>query len=137
MATIQDVGRIASGLPEVTEGERHGNLTWFVRGRAFAWERPYSKADVKRFGDVAPPDGPIVAVCVEDLVDKEAVLAESSDAIFTISHFDGYAAVLIQLNRVKKNDLKQAVIGAWLSCAPAQLAEEYVERRGVRRKKKA
>ena len=54
-------------LPEVTEGQRHGNRTWFVGGKAFAWERPFSKADIRRFGDVTPPDGQILAVSVADL----------------------------------------------------------------------
>ena len=57
MATLDDVARIASELPEVTESERHGNRTWFVRGKAFAWDRPFSKADIRRFGDQTPPEG--------------------------------------------------------------------------------
>ena len=47
-----------------------------------------------------PPAGPILAVSVEDLAEKEAVLAAQPKAFFTISHFDGYAAVLIQLRSV-------------------------------------
>ena len=84
MATLDDVARMASELPEATEGERHGNRTWFVRGKAFAWDRPFSKADIRRFGDQTPPDGPILAVRVEDLAEKEAVLAANPDAFFTI-----------------------------------------------------
>jgi hypothetical protein len=48
MATIDDVARMVMALPEVTEGERHGNLTWYISGKAFAWDRPFSKADIKR-----------------------------------------------------------------------------------------
>src|SRR5262245_49651619 len=55
---LDEVARLASGLPEVTEGERHGHLTWSVAGKAFAWERPFSKADIRRYGDAQPPDGP-------------------------------------------------------------------------------
>jgi len=74
MVSVEEVAELAMALPEVTVGERFGNRTWFVDGKAFAWERPFSKADIKRFGDETPPEGPILAVSVEDLGEKEAVL---------------------------------------------------------------
>ncbi len=127
MATLDDVTRLACELPEVTEGERHGNRTWFVAGKAFAWDRPFSKADIRRFGDGSPPEGPILAVRVVDLDDKEAVLAAQPRGFFTIPHFDGYAAVLIQLKTVSQRDLQEAIVDAWLASAPPRLANEYRE----------
>ena len=129
MASFDDVARMASELPEAIEGERHGNRTWFVRGKAFAWDRPFSKADIRRFGNQTPPDGPILAVRVEDLAEKEAVLAANPDAFFTIPHFDGYSAVLIQLPEVSAKALRDAITDAWLACAPPALSVELTRDR--------
>jgi hypothetical protein len=128
MATVEDAARMAMDLPEVTVGERHGNRTWFVAGKAFAWERPFSKADIRRFGEQAPPDGPILAVRVADLGEKEAVLAANTGAFFTIPHFDGYAAVLIQLRKASAKALREVITDGWLATAPPKLADRYLHR---------
>ena len=124
---MDDAARMALALPGASEGARHGNRTWFVAGKAFAWERPFSKADLRRFGDATPPAGPIFAVRVEDLGEKEAVLAANPKAFFTIPHFDGYAAVLIQLKKATKRPVREALTDGWLACAPPRLVEQFLE----------
>jgi hypothetical protein len=126
MVSLDEAARMALDLPEVAEGERHGHRTWSVAGKVFAWERGFSKADIRRFGDASPPDGPILAVRVADLGEKEAVLAANPTAFFTIPHFDGYSAVLIQLKAVTKRALREALVDGWLACAPPRLADEYM-----------
>ncbi len=130
MVEVDDVARMALDLAEVAEGERHGHRTWSVAGKTFAWERPFSKADVRRFLPAIPPDGPILAVRVADLGEKEAVLEARIKGFFTIPHFDGYAAVLVHLKVVGKRDLRDALLDGWLACAPPRLTEEYIAREG-------
>lgn len=128
MVSLDDVARIALKLPEVVEGLRHGNRTWLVDGRGFAWHRPFSKADIKRFGTEAPPEGPILATRVDDLVEKEAVLAAHPGVFFTIPHFENYAAVLIRLPAASTGVVRDAVLDGWLACAPPRLTQAYLRR---------
>ena len=128
MATFDDVTRITSDLPDVELGVRYGTGTWKVGTAVFAWVRPFSKADIKRFAGATPPPGPILAVSVADLDDKQAVLSEGHPGVFTIAHFDGYPAVLIALDAVELDVVANLVVDAWMTCAPRQKVDEYLAR---------
>jgi hypothetical protein len=129
MATVEDVAALAAALPQVVEGEdKFGHRNWAVDGTGFAWLRAFSKADIKRYGSETPPAGPILAVRVADLAEKEAILAAGTPGFFTIPHFNGFKAYLIQLDVVSTADLAEATRDAWLSQAPSPLATEYLGR---------
>jgi hypothetical protein len=52
-------------------------------------------------------------------------LLANPDAFFTISHFDGYSAVLIQLPKVSARALRDAGTDGWLACAPPALVRRF------------
>jgi hypothetical protein len=126
MATWEDVRRIALALPETSERLSRDLASWRVRDKGFVWERPLRPADVRALGDRAPR-GPILGARVEHLVAKEALLADDPDVFFTTPHFDGYPAVLVQLDRITVEDLEEVIVEAWLARAPKRLAQEYID----------
>ena len=126
MATWDDVERFALALPETDadvffEGWRQ----WRVKGKNFAWERPLRPSDLRVLGDSAPV-GEILGVRVADLDVKEQVLAESTDAVFTIPHFDGYAAVLVLLDEVELDELEELITESWCTRAPKRVLAAYL-----------
>lgn len=129
MADLEDVERLVAELPEVNEGERFGQRTWLVAGKVFAWERAFSKADLRRFGDAPVPEGPILALATDGLEDKESLLQAHPGHLFTIEHFNGYAAVLLQLSRAGDEELREALLDAWLVHAPDDVARAHLEQR--------
>ena len=125
MANWDEVSRLATELPEVTELESRGLRQWKVKDKLFVWERPLRRADLEALGAGAP-DGPILGARVEHEVAKQALLADDSGVFFTTPHFDGYPAILVQLDRISDEELREVVIEAWLVRAPKRLAKEFL-----------
>lgn len=130
MAGWEDVRRIALGLPETSERPAYGNAAWRVRDKLFVWERPLREKEIAELG-AAAPDGPVLGARVEDLGAKEALLADEPDLYFTTAHFDGYPSVLVRLERIGADDLRELVTEAWLARAPQRLARAYLDGLGA------
>jgi hypothetical protein len=125
MATLDDVSELAANLPETSVGEYRGSRTWNVAGKTFAWERPFSKADIKRFGTARVPEYPVVAIRVADKTDKEAVLAQGYSGVFTIEHFNGFNGILLELESVEDAVLAELIEDAWLAMAPPKVIDAW------------
>jgi hypothetical protein len=125
MAGWDDVRRIALALPETEERLSRELRQWRVKDKLFVWERPLRPKEVDALGADAP-DGPILGARVEHLVAKEALRADDPRVYFTTPHFDGYAAILVRLERIAVADLEELVTEAWLVRAPKRLADAYL-----------
>jgi hypothetical protein len=122
MATWDDVRELAMALPGVEETTKWGNRAWTVK-RSLVWERPLRAKDVEEVGE---QDGPILGARVAHEHEKQALLAEDVDVFFTTSHFDGYPAVLVRLDRISRSRLAELVLSAWVEVAPRSVVREYL-----------
>jgi len=133
MASWEDVATIASSLPGVDESTSYGNRDWKVSKKTFAWDRPLRKGEVEALGGFEPegaaPRGEILAVRVADEEAKQALLSSEPEVYFATSHFDGYPAVLVRLERIPRAELEELVVEAWLSRAPKRIAAAYLAER--------
>jgi hypothetical protein len=83
-----------------------------VHGKLFAWMS-------------RPRDGGTLAVRV-DRDEKQLLLESRPDLYFTTPHYDGYPAVLVQLDTIGRDDLAERLEDAWLTRAPKRLAAQFL-----------
>lgn len=58
---------------------------------------------------------------------KEALIADDPAVFLTTPHFDGYPAILVRLDRITLDDLREVIVEAWLARAPKRLAKVYLD----------
>ncbi|MGH3463677.1 MAG: MmcQ/YjbR family DNA-binding protein [Kribbellaceae bacterium] len=108
--TWDDVVAIATGLPE-TEA-----ATW--------WGTPGLKVRGKGFGRLrTEAEGALMLFCSMD--EKEALLASGDPSFFITPHYEKYGAILIDLDRVDRDQLTELITEAWRMKAPPKLQAEF------------
>jgi hypothetical protein len=107
VATEEDLRRLALALPETAEGHSYGGSpSYTVNGRPFLRLRTEA-------------EGALV-VFVPDLGEKQALLEADPDVYFTTPHYDGYPAVLVRLDAVGLDELRELVTESWRTRAPVR-----------------
>jgi hypothetical protein len=129
MATWDEVRELALALPETSEHVSRGSAQWKVRTKGFVWERPLRRADLDSLG-IEAHDGPVLGAWTDNEAVKFALISEDPSVFFTTPHFDGYAAVLVHLDRISKRRLAELVAEAWAAKAPAKLLRQHFARDG-------
>lgn len=105
MSTWKQVVAIAGRFPEVEESTSYRTPALKVRGKTFARLRTES-------------DDGLVLMCALD--EKQALLAEGAP-FYTTPHYDGYGAILVNLEQADERRLAELVEDAWRAKAPARL----------------
>jgi hypothetical protein len=135
MVSIEDVRAIALALPGAEESVsgHTGEAAWRVKSGQFAWLRGPSATDLRQLSELGQkwPAGPVLAVRVAALEEKESLLAAEPDVLFTIPHFEGYPGLLVRLDAVDRDRLEEIITDAWLVRAPARVAKEWLRARGL------
>lgn len=124
MADVDDVRRLALGLPETSERPSYGTPGFRVKDRLFARLRFDGGGRGAPAG--AGDDDVLVLMCA-DLAEKEALIAAEPRKFFTTSHYDGYPMVLVRLAAVDPAELRELLVEAWLARAPSRLRAAHEE----------
>ena len=129
-ATSDDVHELCLGLPEVELGVSWGDRPTYKvpkgpRGRGFVLHRAPGRTAIDP-GTGEPYDDLLVVV-TPSAEDKEALVGDEATPFFTVPHFDGYNAVLVQQSRLGEltyDELAEVITDAWRSRAPARLLRQ-------------
>jgi len=126
MPTLEDVRRIAAGLPGSEERAMTGGLAWFVRNRLYAWECYPWPSESKVLRELIASE-PVVGVKVADLDDHRALLQGWPDAFRASEVSWGGPKVLFRLEKIDPQLLVEVVSEAWRSQAPKYLRKQFDE----------
>lgn len=130
-ATPDDLDEICAALPETELGISWGDRpTWKVpagpKGKGFVLYRaPHPTAIDPETGEMYDD---LVVIITPTEVEKHALVEDESTPFFTIDHFDGHAAVLVQQSRlgeISRDELAEVITDAWATRAPKKLAREF------------
>ena len=121
MAHLEDLRRIAETLPEAAVGENgQGQLHVTFRGKGLAWTW-LERVEPKR---ARVPNTDVLAVRTPSEEQKHELIAEAPEVFFTEPHYDGYPAVLVRLDAIDPDELRELVTDAWRLRAPKRLQKE-------------
>ncbi|MFI5717048.1 MmcQ/YjbR family DNA-binding protein [Nocardia sp. NPDC051750] len=107
--TWENVVHMATELPEVAESTSYRAPALKAAGKSFARLRTEA-------------EGGLALRC--EMAEKQALLATGDPAFYTTPHYDGYPYILVDLDRVAAEHLRELLDAAWWLVAPARLRRE-------------
>jgi hypothetical protein len=132
-ATPDDIDAICRALPEVELGVSWGDRPTYKvphgdKGRGFVLYRaPHRSAIDPATGEMYDD---LLVIRTPDESAKRALVADETTPFFTIDHFNGYNAVLVQesrLGEITAEELREVIEDAWRTVAPRRLVRAFDE----------
>ena len=123
MATLDDLRRIADGLPGSEERATTGGAAWFVRRKPYAWEcHPWPSVPDDIRAILATEL--VVAVKLADRVDGFTLVQMEPDVFLRTTTPWSEPKVAFRLAAIKADHLAELVTEAWRVQAPRYLRHE-------------
>ncbi len=130
-ATPDDIEAICLGLPEVEFGITWGDRPTYKvpkgeKGRGFLLYRmPHKTAVDPETGELYDD---LLVIVTPGEAEKMALVEDADTPFFTIDHFKGFNAVLVQQSRLgelSRDELAEIITEAWATRAPKRLVKAY------------
>jgi len=121
MADSDDVRRLALALPGVVEIPSDG-FDFRVANKGFVWSYPERIPGKPR---VIRTD--VAVLYVGDEAEKQALVLGEPDVFFTAVGYDGSPLVMLRLDAVDVERLRELVTDAWRMRAPDALVDDLDE----------
>jgi hypothetical protein len=99
-----------------------------VRGKGFLLYRSPHKTAIDP--DTGEMYDDLLVITTQDAAEKQALVDDDRLPFFTIPHFDGYNAVLVQQSRlgeIEREELIEIITDAWAAKAPKTLVTKYFQ----------
>jgi hypothetical protein len=134
-ASPDDIESICLSLPEVELGISWGDRPTYkvprgAKGRGFLLYRAPGKTAIDPVSGDMFTD--LLVIQVADEMTKRTLVQDPQSPFFTIDHFNGYNAVLVQesrLGELERDQLVEIIADAWATKAPPRLVREYFANR--------
>jgi hypothetical protein len=119
MADADDVRELALALPHVVEIESEG-FDFRVADKGFVWSYPE-----RRPGKGRRIRTDIAVLFVGDEAEKQALLLGEPTVFFTTPGYDGWPLVMLRLDEVDVDRLRDLVTDAWRMRGPDELVGDF------------
>ncbi len=124
MPDLDDVRRIAAGLPGSEERAMTGGAAWFVRNKLYAWEcHPWPSIPADMRAIIAAE--PVVGVKVADRVDALALVEMQPEVFLRTTTRRGEPKVAFRMATIDQDHLVELVTEGWRVQAPEYLRRAF------------